>query len=73
VNFAAIALCITSQRVFVVVSVYFVIDSVRQLLDTSSYALFFYVVVPCVGIGLAIGRSTVQGVPPKCLTGFQRV
>jgi hypothetical protein len=33
VSFAAIA----SQRVFVVVSVYFVIDSVRKLLDTPSY------------------------------------
>jgi disulfide bond formation protein DsbB len=45
VNFAAIALCIASQRVFivvvVVVVVYFVIDSVRKLLDTPSYILFF--------------------------------
>jgi hypothetical protein len=38
VNFAAINLCVTSQRVFVdVVVVYFVIDSVRKLLDTPSY------------------------------------
>jgi hypothetical protein len=29
-------LCVTSQRVFIVV-VYFVIDSVRKLLDTPSY------------------------------------
>jgi hypothetical protein len=29
-------LCIASQRVFIVVSVYFVIDSVRKLLDTLS-------------------------------------
>jgi hypothetical protein len=37
VSFAAITLCVTSQRVFIVV--YFVIDSVRKLLDTpSSYA-----------------------------------
>jgi hypothetical protein len=35
-NFAAITLCVASQRVFVVV-VYFVIDSVRKLLDTPSY------------------------------------
>jgi hypothetical protein len=34
VSFAAITLCVTSQRVFIVVSVYFVIDSVRKLLDT---------------------------------------
>jgi hypothetical protein len=33
-SFAAIILCVASQRVFVVVSVYFIIDSVRKLLDT---------------------------------------
>jgi hypothetical protein len=37
VSFAAIVLCVASQRVFIVVSVYFVIDSVRKLLDTPSY------------------------------------
>jgi hypothetical protein len=37
VSFAAITLCVASQRVFIVVSVYFVIDSVRKLLDTLSY------------------------------------
>jgi len=36
VSFAAITLCVDSQRVFVVV-VYFVIDSVRKLLDVPSY------------------------------------
>jgi hypothetical protein len=36
VSFAAITLCVAS-RVFIVV--YFVIDSVRKLLDTSSYAV----------------------------------
>jgi hypothetical protein len=36
-SFAAITLCVASQRVFIVVSVYFVIDSVRKLLDTPSY------------------------------------
>jgi hypothetical protein len=36
VSFAAITLCVASQRVFVIV-VYFVIDSVRKLLDTPSY------------------------------------
>jgi hypothetical protein len=35
VSFAAITFCVASQRVFVVV--YFVIDSVRELLDTPSY------------------------------------
>jgi hypothetical protein len=34
-TFASITLCIASQRVFIVV--YFVIDSVRKLLDTPSY------------------------------------
>jgi uncharacterized protein HemY len=42
VSFAAITLCAASQRVFnvavvVVLVVYFVIDSVRKLLDTPSY------------------------------------
>jgi len=36
-EFAAITLCVASQRVFVVVVVYFVIDSVRKLLDTRLY------------------------------------
>jgi len=35
VSFATITLCVASQRVFVVV--YFVIDSVRKLLDTHAY------------------------------------
>jgi hypothetical protein len=41
VSFAAITLCVASQRVFIVVSAYFVIDSVRKLLDTPSYILIF--------------------------------
>jgi hypothetical protein len=36
VSFAAITLCVASQRVFVFV-VYFVIDSVRKVLDTLAY------------------------------------
>jgi hypothetical protein len=36
VSFAAITVCVASQRVFIVVSVYFVVDSVRNLLDISS-------------------------------------
>jgi hypothetical protein len=39
VSFAAITLCVASQQVFIVVSVYFVIDSARKLLDTPSYIL----------------------------------
>jgi hypothetical protein len=37
VSFAIITLCVASQRVFVVV--YFVIDSVRKLLDIPSYSV----------------------------------
>jgi hypothetical protein len=37
VSFAFITLCVASQRVFIVVSVYFFIDSVRKLSDTPSY------------------------------------
>jgi hypothetical protein len=36
VIFVAITLCVASQRVFIVVNVYFVINSVRKLLDTPS-------------------------------------
>jgi hypothetical protein len=39
VSFAAITLRVASQRVFIVVSLYIFIDSVRKLLDTSSYKL----------------------------------
>jgi len=43
VSFAAITLCVASQQVFVVVAAaaaaYFVIDSVRKLLDTPSYSV----------------------------------
>jgi hypothetical protein len=38
VGFAAITLCVASQRVFVFVVVHLVIDSVRKLLDTPPYA-----------------------------------
>jgi hypothetical protein len=37
VSFAAITLYVASERVFIVVSVYFVIDSIRKLLNTPSY------------------------------------
>jgi hypothetical protein len=37
VSFATITLCVASQRVIPKVSLYFVIDSVRKLFDTSSY------------------------------------
>jgi hypothetical protein len=37
VSFLAITFCVASQLVFIVVSVYLFIDSVRKLLDTPSY------------------------------------
>jgi hypothetical protein len=39
VSFAAITFSVASQRVFVVVLVYFVINSVRKHLDTPSYVI----------------------------------
>jgi len=36
VSFAAITLCVASQRVFIVTVVQFVIDAVRKLLDIPS-------------------------------------
>jgi hypothetical protein len=42
VSFAAITLCVASQRVSVVVSVCFVMDSVQKLLDTPSYNFLIY-------------------------------
>jgi hypothetical protein len=51
VSFASITLCIASQRVFIVVSIYFVIDSVRKFLDTPLYLInvLFLVLVAIVG------------------------
>jgi hypothetical protein len=40
-RFVAITLYVASQRVFIVVSLYFVVDSVRKLLDTPSYDVKF--------------------------------
>jgi len=37
VSFAAITLCVASQLVFIVMSIYFVVDLVQKLLDTPSY------------------------------------
>jgi hypothetical protein len=40
-SFVTIILYVTSQRMFIVVSLYFIIDSVRKLLDTRSYMKAF--------------------------------
>jgi hypothetical protein len=42
-SFAVITLFIVSQRVFIVVSIYFAMDSVRKLLDTLSYIPVMYI------------------------------
>jgi hypothetical protein len=39
VSFAAITFCVASQRIIPKVSMYFVIDSVRKLVGTPSYAI----------------------------------
>jgi hypothetical protein len=39
VSFAVITFCVASQRVLPRVRVYFIIDSFRKLLDTSSYVI----------------------------------
>jgi hypothetical protein len=41
-SFAAIILCVASERVFIVTSVYFIIDSVRKLLDIPSCMSVIY-------------------------------
>jgi hypothetical protein len=45
VSFAAVTLYVASQRVFIVVRIYFIIDSVRKLLVTPSYIQPFVVQV----------------------------
>jgi len=40
-SFAAVNPCVAPERVFIVVAVYFVIISVRKLLDTPSYVQKF--------------------------------
>jgi hypothetical protein len=42
VSFTAINLCVTFQRVLVVIVVYFVIDPVRKLLDIPSYVVHVF-------------------------------
>jgi hypothetical protein len=45
VSFAAITLCVASQRVFIFV-LYFVIDSVRKLLDIPLYSIIIFSSTP---------------------------
>jgi hypothetical protein len=48
VSFAVITLCVASEKVFILVSLYFVIDSVRKLLDTPSCVYVCVCVCVCV-------------------------
>jgi hypothetical protein len=41
VSFATITLRVASQQVFIIVVVYFIIDSVQKLLDTPMYVSNF--------------------------------
>jgi hypothetical protein len=41
VRFAALTLCVASERGFIFVVVYFVIDSVRKIFDINSCAALF--------------------------------
>jgi hypothetical protein len=55
VTFAAINLCVASQRVFiVVVVVYFVIDLVRTLLDATSYVFVAWYLFKKIGKNLPL-------------------
>jgi len=61
VSLAAITFCVTSQQVFVVVLVYFAIDSVRKLLDTSSYSSVSIVrVVKCRRHVATMGKNCIR-------------
>jgi hypothetical protein len=70
VSFGTITLCVASQRVLIVV-VYFVIDSVRKLLDTHSYA------APGLTITLLSVRTNRTGlnfsVIIACSTAYSRI
>jgi hypothetical protein len=61
VSFTAIAFCVASQRVFIVVSMYFFIDSVRKLVDTPSYK-------PSSGSEVTRGAHELDNVSPPLLT-----
>jgi hypothetical protein len=58
VSFAAITLCVASQRVFVIID--FVIDSVRKLLDTTP-SYFWGKISRYPPVGTLGGHHTVPG------------
>jgi hypothetical protein len=68
---AAIILCVASQRVFIVVSVYFFIDSVRKLLDTLSYTCGQYTYhcykIQCSGMTTGLSVYSLQDSRTHCI------
>jgi hypothetical protein len=86
-SFAAITFCVASQRVFVVVVVDFVIDSVRKLSDTPSYTEYWAHIcyqqhwICDADIGISSLMTTVKGRNPGtsldsglfCMPGFHNV
>jgi hypothetical protein len=86
VSFAARTLCVASQRVFIVVSVYFVIDSVRKLLDTFSLSyglddrgsrvrfpagLGIFLLTTASGTALRLTQPPIQWVPGVLFLGVK--
>jgi hypothetical protein len=59
VSFAAIAICVGSQKVFIVVSMYFAIDSVRKLLDLRTH--IFRIEAAWASVALVSYRNTTRG------------
>jgi hypothetical protein len=51
-SFAAITLCVASQRMFTILRIYLVIDSVLKLLDKPSYVKHFYTLASIFLLGL---------------------
>jgi hypothetical protein len=66
VSFAAITLYVASQRVIPKESVYFVIDSVRKLLDTTSHALLESEPLNKVAVCKHHSMKTYGGMEVKC-------
>jgi hypothetical protein len=69
VSFAAISLCVASQRVLIVVIVYFVIDSVRKLLDTLSYTNRYISLLVIITTICMKRRSSVVSTLASCWRG----
>jgi hypothetical protein len=69
VSFATINLCVASQRVFIFV-VYFVIDSDRKIMNTSSYFLMAQAVTGKVSPSCKVSDFSMEC--PQLVTGPQK-